>query len=314
MDSGAIRAILGLFEARSARARKGVVAALSAGSLGSIVAFLGRVSVGFPPPSVVRLIGVLFAALACGWAIRGGFQTLIWASQPAPKDKRRGRLRLIAASSANAGLASAWVAYATTRVGQTDPVLACEAMTAASVLVFGLSLWTLSETRALGYPRASDWVYEHLRAMVEPGESTWPGWLLLKLIDWRSDSGTLSTYVSGTLALLLTAIVLTAPAVVRLASGESARRHPGAIAAARNVEGGAAAVAHDDPGAVDRDAPLLAAPLAALPGLAGTSKPPCAEVVEYKFAFRAGRNYTQLVISVVRKLRFGCRRKGLNSS
>jgi hypothetical protein len=187
-------------------------AALAA--LTSIVGVVAHAAEAFPPLWLVSLVDVLLGALAIGWVLRSGVHALAsYFALPARNVVRR---RVMLLSVLNGLGTAVWLVAAIRLRSSLDAAAQFGALAAASVWVFVMSLCTLVAARAAGLQRGSEWVREHLRDAVEPGRRTWLGWLIVRLIDWRSDVKSVSTYVTGTSALLLIGLVLMAPAFVRI--------------------------------------------------------------------------------------------------
>jgi hypothetical protein len=122
---------------------------------------------------------------------------------------------LIGVSCVNASFAIAWlVAGIFLLLSGGGALLTATAAGSICLVAFLLSLATHWAARMAGLPRASEWVRDRVRDPLEPGGSTLPGWFLIKLIDWRSAPHYLSTFVAGTLAVLLVIILLAGSAAI----------------------------------------------------------------------------------------------------
>lgn len=156
----------------------------------------------------------LLVALALGWLIRSG--THIWIGYLRRVEKEEVSpwlLPLLTVTDIIFGLA--WLGGAILMtVGDADTMVTAVATGIACAVSFLLALFTHLAAKAADRPRASERIHDRLHDPLEPGKSTWLGWLLVKLIEARSPRHLLSTYVGGSLAVLLVALVLTASAAV----------------------------------------------------------------------------------------------------
>lgn len=177
---------------------------------------------------------VLLGGLGLAWAGRSLVHLKLHYFKPLP-DHKPHRYRLMCVSGLNAGFNGLWLVAVLALLHDPNPFTAIAVTIAIIGLVFLLSLLTHSAAQAADYERGSEWVRLHLRAALEPGRSTWLGWLLIALIEARSKTEHLSTFVGGILALLLTAVVMMMPAALEelhQAKVSEPNARPAAIAAA----------------------------------------------------------------------------------
>lgn len=194
---------------------------LAGGALGVIglVGAIARLLPEFPSPLTVQLADGLFIALACGWMVRSGVHGIIRYFS-ATNAVGAPRWRLMRVSTINAAFAVTWLSGGILLIQHPDPLLTLAAAAVASVLVFGLSLWTLAAAQQARRDRGSEWMRAHLLDPLEPSDNTLHGWLLITLIEWRSAPSKLSTFVAGTLALLAVCAVAMVPATLHLTGSD----------------------------------------------------------------------------------------------
>lgn len=180
-----------------------VVAVISA--LGAV----GRLAAALPPPLLLDVVNAMLAALALGWIFRLVIHGAMGYFVP-KADADGGRYGLVLASVLDTAFAILWLSATIMLFQHPDPLLTSVAIALSSALAFLLSLWTLSAARKRDHERGCEWIRARFRKGLEPGRKTWPGWVLVSLIDWRSDEDQLSTFVAGTLAGLLIGLTLIA--------------------------------------------------------------------------------------------------------
>jgi hypothetical protein len=117
---------------------------------------------------------------------------------------------------------------------QAGPLPTAVATATACLVSFLLALANHLAARAAKRPRSSEWVREKFRDPLDPGRNTWPGWLLLKIIDGPSPVDQLSTYVAGSLATLLIVLALIASAA--MSNGEKAEAETGQAGIGKTAE------------------------------------------------------------------------------
>jgi hypothetical protein len=187
----------------------------ASGVLGVIgmVGAIGHLLPDFPSAFAVQVVDGVFCALAFGWIARSVVHGCIgyFLATTAVGAPRR---RLQRASTLNALFAVFWLSGAILLLQHPDALLTLGAAALASILIFVLSLWTLTAARQARRDRGSEWMRRRLRDPLEPGVNTPLGWLLITLIDWRSAPSKLSTFVAGNLALLAICVVTMAPAAL----------------------------------------------------------------------------------------------------
>jgi hypothetical protein len=193
----------------SSRAVLGVVVALV-----TVAAAAIRLAVTAPAEQLLDLGIALLGALGVGWAGRSIVHVPLLYFWPLPKGKPH-RFRLMAVSLVNVSFTGFWLMAVAAMLRESDAMIAAAVLVAVGGLVFVLSMLTHSAAQEAGYDRGSEWMRRQLRDRLEPGRSTWLGWLLIVLIELRSKEEHLSTFVGGTLALLLVAAALIAPSVVQ---------------------------------------------------------------------------------------------------
>lgn len=154
----------------------------------------------------------LYLGLAVGWVCRSVIHGCIgYFRRTDAKGVRAYVLPLI--SGVDAAFAIAWLCVAILLLIVGSGPTATAAAAAASCLIsFLLALATHLAAKKAGRPRASERVRARLRDPLDPGKNTPIGWPLVKLIDWRSPPHLLSTYVAGSLGILLFVLALTASA------------------------------------------------------------------------------------------------------
>lgn len=193
------------------------------GCVTAIVGFLSGVTmiiavvVKFSVLGAAALAGIahcLLALSAFGWIIRAAIRARIGYL-------RRIRVEgvsswaLLLTSLADAAFALVWLGVAILLlVHAADPLATGVATVIICLTSFALALATHLAAQAAGRPRASEWVRARYRGSLEPGKTTWIGWILIKVIDGPSPEALLSTYVGGTMVVLLLVILLTASAAV----------------------------------------------------------------------------------------------------
>ncbi len=156
----------------------------------------------------------LLAIAAFGWIIRAAIRARIgYFHRTEIEGVSAWALPLTSFADAVFGLA--WLGVAILLLVRAAAPLPTAAATAIICLIsFVLALVTHRAARAAEQPRASEWVRDRYRGPLEPGKTTWIGWLLVKMIDRSSPEELLSTYVSGSLGTLLLVIVLIASAAL----------------------------------------------------------------------------------------------------
>ncbi|HEX5989319.1 MAG TPA: hypothetical protein VFY75_03780 [Solirubrobacterales bacterium] len=164
----------------------------------------------------------LFLGLAIGWVTRTMIHAMIGYFRRTEVEGA-GPYVLPLVSTVNALFAIAWLCAAIFVVTETSgPATMALVMAIACLVSFVLALVTHWAAQKAKRPRASEKVRAKLRDPLDPGYSTPLGWLLVKSIDLRSPPHLLSTYVAGSLAVLLLGLVLTASAAIsESAPGES---------------------------------------------------------------------------------------------
>jgi hypothetical protein len=156
----------------------------------------------------------LFLGLAIGWVSRATIHAMIGYFRRTEVEGV-GPYTLPLVSAVNALFAIAWFCAAIfVATEKSGPATTALATTIACLVSFLLALLTHWAAQKAERPRASEKVRAKLRDPLDPGFSTPIGWPLIKLIDWRSPAHLLSTYVAGSLAILLLILVLTASAAV----------------------------------------------------------------------------------------------------
>lgn len=158
----------------------------------------------------------LFLGLAIGWVSRSTIHAMIGYFHRTEVEGVR-PYTLPVVSAVNAVFAIAWLCAAIfVAAEKSGPAITALATAVACLGSFFLALVTHWAARQAKRPRASEKVREKLRDPLDPGFSTPIGWPLLKLIDWPSPPHLLSTYVAGSLAVLLLVLVLTASAAISM--------------------------------------------------------------------------------------------------
>lgn len=193
-----------------------------AGGLVGAGALLLRLPSELPLVAIVTGVDVMSTLLALGWVFRSVVHAMLGYFLPTLRPDVP-PYRLMLASFLNATFAVLWLSAAVLLLQHPDPFASMATMAIASVLAFAFSLWILHEAGRAEYQRGSEWMRALLRERLEPARNTWIGWLLLKLIDWRSDEKELSTYVEGTLALLLIGLVLMASAAEQILPAQATK-------------------------------------------------------------------------------------------
>jgi hypothetical protein len=211
---------------------KGCLPALSgiltvfAVAIGAIVKFsvLG-------PDVLAGMAHCLLTLAALGWLVRMGIRAGIgYLRRPRVDGVSAWALPL--ASLVDAAFGLAWLGVAIVLLVRSAGPPATAVVTGAVCLAsFVLALVTHRLARASGRPRASEWVRERCRDWLEAGKTTWLGWLLVKAIDRRSPRELLSTYVSGSMATLLLAIILVVSAALSEGGNETGPEPASAVAA-----------------------------------------------------------------------------------
>jgi hypothetical protein len=156
----------------------------------------------------------LFLGLAIGWVSRSTIHAIIGYFRRSEVEGV-GPYTLPLVSAVNAVFAIAWLCAAIfVATDKSGPAATALATAIACLVSFLLALVTHRAAQKAKRPRASEKVRAKLRDPLDPGFSTPIGWPLVKLIDCPSPTHLLSTYVAGSLALLLLVLVLTASAAV----------------------------------------------------------------------------------------------------
>jgi hypothetical protein len=156
----------------------------------------------------------LLALAAFGWIIRAAIRARIGYFHRI-EIEGVSAWALPLSSFADAAFGLAWLGGAILLlVRAAGPLPTAVATAIICVISFVLALATHRAARAAERPRASEWVRDRYRGPLEPGKTTWIGWLLVKVIDRRSPEELLSTYVSGSMGTLLLVIILIASAAL----------------------------------------------------------------------------------------------------
>lgn len=232
--------------------------------LASLLAIVYRASL-FEVPVLLTAARILLLLGAIGWIGRcvvhgrvGYFRRTEVEGAPS--------YTLLAVSCLNAAFSIAWLATAIFLLTYETGVLAVAlAAVAICVFCFLLSLATHWAAGRAGLPRASEWMRERVRDPLEPGGSTPVGWILIKLIDWRSAPHYLSTFVAGTLATLLVVLVLALAAVIS-DRADQANRVLGTTTVSKQVQGAPSG----DAGTAAVPQAMLTAPMGASGLVAGS--------------------------------------------
>jgi hypothetical protein len=163
-------------------------------------------------PDDILLAGanLLLTGLAIGWVVRTVVHGILGYFL-------RSRLagcrpwRLMAVSTLNALFAVLWLSASAFLLANPSGPATAVTLLAALVLAFVMSLWTLAAAQEAKKERGSEWIRRHLREPLQPSVGTWLGCMLIRLIDKRTPPKRLSSFVAGTMALLLAALALTVP-------------------------------------------------------------------------------------------------------
>lgn len=156
----------------------------------------------------------LLVLAAIGWGVRGALRARIgYLRRVDIENISPWTLPLF--SFADATFSLVWLGVAILiLVGGARPLTTAVAVMAICLTSFVLAMVTHRAAQAARRPRASEWVCDKYRDLLEAGKTTWIGWLLVSVIDRRSPEDLLSTYVSGSLATLLIVLLLTASAAL----------------------------------------------------------------------------------------------------
>ncbi|HEX2391977.1 MAG TPA: hypothetical protein VHI77_03565 [Solirubrobacterales bacterium] len=201
-----------------ARSGKAIAGSLIGGAF-TILALIQKGAVLGAHP-LLDLAHALLLALAIGWLGRIVIHGCVGYFRRTDK-QGVGPWTLLAVSTLNACFCVGWLVVAIfLLLERSGTALTAAVVGAFCGICFLLSLCTHWAARKAGRPRASEWVRDHFREPLEPGKSTPVGWILVKLIDWRSAPHLLSTFVAGTVAALLLALLLTGSAAFSETSGE----------------------------------------------------------------------------------------------
>ncbi|HTR76372.1 MAG TPA: hypothetical protein VMH33_14050 [Solirubrobacterales bacterium] len=204
------------------------------GLAAAIVAVIYRGSV-LGAQTLAGVAHFLLIILAVGWIVRTLIHAwLAYFHRTEVEGVSTWALPLI--SGANAAFGVAWLALATLMLAlRADPLVTAIATAIVCLSSFLLALANHLAAQAAGRPRASEWVRGKFRDPLEPGKSTWLGWVLIKIIDGRSPKGLLSTYVGGSLATLLVVLLLTASAAVSEGGTSQTETKQGVVAISHAV-------------------------------------------------------------------------------
>jgi hypothetical protein len=190
---------------------------------------------------LLDLAHALLLALAIGWLGRVVIHGCVGYFRRTNKEGV-GPWTLLAVSTLNACFCVAWLVFAIyLLLERSGTAVTATVVSLSCGFCFLLSLCTHWAAQKAGSPRASEWVRNRYREPLEPGESTPVGWILIKLIDWRSAPHLLSTFVGGTLAALLLALLLTGSAAFSETSSEAPDPSVKKLSHPRNPEHHAAA-------------------------------------------------------------------------
>jgi hypothetical protein len=176
----------------------------------AVVSTAAKILTSLSDETLLACANLLLVGLAAGWVSRTVvhgilgyfFRSRLGGCRP---------WRLMAVSTLNALFAVLWLSASTFLLANPNGPVSAITLLIALVLAFVMSLWTLSAAQEAKKERGSEWIRGHLRQPLEPSVGTWLGCMLIRLIDKRTPPKRLSSFVAGTMALLLVALALTVP-------------------------------------------------------------------------------------------------------